>query len=423
MPLIYYGEMGGMNPTEEYAITIGTCEDDCTGDKGKISFTYSTNTAHTETTTCTSSDTYDNGNWQHVVAVRESDGDCNLYINGTLVAGPVSGSTGTNTIDLKKASIGSISQKKGSERLPGTNDLLADVASWQHWNSKALTQPEANNLFYTNYGNNGTRIWVSMNITDGVGGDSCTACEVLIDDKEYILPFHDPSANSPRDGDKEYYFRDYLESYPDSWNKYTQYNITKFLSGSDRTLAVENRLSISIRMDDTEQNLPINIRAGDGNFPSNDYTDTVSFLQTGLTDPTWPAFLSFNYDEKVELTIFNQGPEGVWFTFPGTRMVLTTIDKTISYGAMPEEILILPNVDWEPMDPERDGPYIADQVSAKIKFYALTNPPFIPPLQGGQPDTVPGGDFDAFVFLSGFDEAGTAFLKTVELGTVHIVGP
>lgn len=421
MPLIYYGEVGGMNPTEEYAITIGTSEG-ATADKGKISFTYSTNTDHTETTTCTSSDTYDNGNWQHVVAVRESDGKCNLYINGTLVAGPVSGSTGTNTIDLKKASIGSITQKKGSNRLPGTNDLLADVASWLHWNDKALTQPEAENLFNTNYGNNGTRIWVSMNITDGDGGDSCTACEVLIDDKEYILPFHDPSANSLLNADTAYYFRDYLESNGDSWNKYTQYNITKFLSGSDRTLAVENRLSISIRMDDTEQNLPINIRVGDGNYPANDYTDTVSFLQTGPTDPTWPAFLSFNWDDKVELTIFNQGPEGVWFTFPGTRMVLTTLDKSVSYGAMPEEIEI-EEEGWEPMYPERDGPYIADQVSAKIKFYALTNPPFIPPLTGGQPEFVPGGDYDAFVFLSGFDEAGTAFLKTVDLGTIHIIGP
>jgi len=417
MPLIYYGDTNeGKNPMDRYAITIGTAEG-ASADTGKISFFYSTDTGppHSVTTTCTSSDAYDNGNWQHVVAVRESNGDCNLYINGTLVDGPNSG-TGTNTIDLKKVGIGTFEQGKGN------NDLLADVASWLHWNDKALTQAEAKNLFYTNYGNNGTRIWVSINVTDGDGGDSCPACGVLIDDKEYILPFHDPSANSPRDGDTEYYFRDYAESNGDSWNKYSQHNITKFLSGSDRILAVDNRLSISIRMDDTEQNLPINIRFGDGNFPANDYTDTVSFLQTGPTDPIWPAFLSFNWDEQVELTIFNQGPEGVWFTFPGTRMVLTTLDKTISYGAMPEEIQI--GVEgWEPMYPERDGPYIADQVTAKIKFYALTNPPFIPPLTGGQPETVPGGDYDAFVFLSGFDEAGTAFLKTVDLGTVHIVGP
>jgi len=420
MPLIYYGDADeGMNPMDNYAITIGTSEG-ATADKGKISFTYSTDTGppHSVTTTCTSSNSYDNGNWQHIVAVRESNGDCNLYINGTLVAGPISGSTGTNTIDLKKVGIGTIDQGKTK----AGNDLLADVASWMHWNSKALTQPEAENLFYTNYGNNGTRVWVSMNITDGSGGDSCPSCEVLIDDKEYILPFHDPSSKSLRNADTAYYFRDYLESNSDSWEKYTQYNITKFLSGSDRTLAVDNRLSISIRMDDTEQNLPINIRVGDGNFPANDYTDSVSFLQTGATDPPWPAYLSFNWDDQVELTIFNEGPEGVWFTFPGTRMVLTTVDKTISYGAMPEEIQIV-DPDWEPMSPERDGPYIADQVTAKVKFYALTNPPFIPPLTGGQPDTVPGGDYDAFVFLSGFDEAGTAFLKTVELGTVHIVGP
>jgi len=420
MPLIYYGDADeGMNPMDNYAITIGTAEG-ATADKGKISFTYSTDTGppHSVTTTCTSSNSYDNGNWQHIVAVRESNGDCNLYINGTLVAGPVSGSTGTNTIDLKKVGIGTIDQAKTR----AGNDLLADVASWLHWNNKALTQAEAKNLFYTNYGNNGTRIWVSMNITDGNGGDSCTACEVLIDDKEYILPFHDPSANSPRTTDTEFYFRDYLESNADSWNKYTQYNITKFLSGSDRTLAVENRLSISIRMDDTEQNLPINIRIGDGNYPTNDYTDTVSFLQTGETDPEWPAFLSFNWDDPVELTIFNQGPEGVWFTFPGTRMVLTTLDKSISYGAMPEEIQI-EGESWEPIEPDRDGPYIADQVSAKVKFYPLTNPPFVPPLTGGQPEDVQGGDYDAFVFLSGFDEAGGAFLKTVDLGTVHIIGP
>jgi len=423
MPLIYYGEVGGMDPTDEYAITIGTSEL-TPADKGKISFTYSTNTDHTETTTCTSSDTYDNGNWQHVVAVREDDGDCNLYINGTLVLNSmstVSGSTGENTIDtkVKKASIGSFTGKKNQ----ASNNLLADVASWLHWNNKALTQPEAENLFYTNYGNNGTRIWVSMNITDGNGGDSCPACEVLIDDKEYILPFHDPSANSQLDGDNAYYFRDYVEeNVADSWKKYAQFNITKILSGSDRTLAVENRLSISIRMDDTEQNLPINIKVGDGNFPAIDYTDTISFLQTGPVNPVWPSFLSFRVDEPVELTIFNKGPEGVWFTFPGTRMVLTTLDKSVSYGAMPKEIKI-DEGSFVPMDATRDGPYIADQSSATIQFYLLTNPPFIPPFQGGQPADVVPGDYDAFIFLSGFDEAGESFLKTMKLGVVHIEAP
>ena len=97
-------------------------------------------------------------------------------------------------------------------------------------------------------------------------------------------------------------------------------------------------------------------------------------------------------------------------------MILTAVDGTIAFGAMPIEIDDRVN-GFESITSTRDSRYLPDQASLTIKFNKLTNPPMGPP---GPEDPIVLGDYSAHVFMSGYNDEGHAFLRTIDLGIVHI---
>ena len=143
-------------------------------------------------------------------------------------------------------------------------------------------------------------------------------------------------------------------------------------------------------------------------------------LQNPLLDGL--LFLSFDSQESITYRAFNEGPEGVWFTYGGTRLVLTSIDGLTSYGATPRY------VNGSDANAEinsgRDSLYIPDQYYAEITFWPIQAPPddndSINPCSATC--EVPNGDYDAALYLQGYDEGGETFKKTVNLGLVHITG-
>ena len=407
MPIVRYGEddKGG---EDEYEIAVGA--QGTSTHEGKIVFRYTTND-EAEETICVSPSRYDDNSWIHVVGVRESDNDCVLYINGTLVTGPTSGSS-SGAIFIKKIGIGS---NFGDEKADPSEEfnLVADVASWLHWNNDALTQTEVTELFHTNYGKNATRIHVTVNRTDSAG----VTQEVLIDHTDFELPFHDPAVNSPNN---KFYFWSYPNSNSDSWIKSSQYNYTALVSdlsySTNRTFSVGDRLSFEIKVDSDVQNIPINILIDDNIMPGTTFATLSSFLQTPLPDPAWPNYNNFPTTVELQIAVFNTGPEGIWLTFPGTRMVLTHVNGTIAYGAMAIEIDDRVH-GFESINGTSDSRYLPDQATLTVKFNTLTNPPADPP---GPAELIVIGDYFANVYLSGYNDEGGAFIRTINLGTVHI---
>ena len=87
---------------------------------------------------------------------------------------------------------------------------------------------------------------------------------------------------------------------------------------------------------------------------------------------------------------------------------------------MPEGLTYLGD-DTFVLDEDTDGPYVPDQGEITITFRELHNPPTLGTPPPGPGTLVEAGDYNAAVFLSGFNESGGAFLKTVDLGLVHII--
>lgn len=419
MPLIRFGSTDEKKDDENdrYEISIGTPDGN---NIGKVAYEYETGQdepVDDGVTKCLSTIALHQspylGKWQHIVGVRESTGACTLYINGSNVDTNV-GTTGLGQVDvydtkkkehdpIKTAGIGSIKFKDED----ADNTLYADVSSWMHWNDHALTSDEVEELYYTNYGDNGSRVQVIVNRTDSSG--AFPPLETIFNFVD-TMPFHDPAVNSI--GGINY---DFLSD-DDDLEKYSQNNFTAISSGNN-TISIDERVAAAINVTDTNQNLPIFYRIDDIAYSGDSLVETGSFLQSPETSAPWPTFLSFCTTAEVSLIVFNEGPEGIWFTFPGTRLVLTTNDSLTSYGAMPLYLVY----DGQPnfsIDHNTDGPYVPNQATIEVKFRALHNPPSIP--VGGN-DAVVAGDYNAAVFLSGFDEGGRAFLKTVDLGLVHII--
>lgn len=369
---------------------------------------------------------YDDGNWHHIVGIRDGAYSCKLYIDGKLMASANSGS-GDNNVDHNYWAIG--------YDLYQGDDFSGDVASWIHWNgvdgdlnSIPTTQQQVTDLYLTNYGINATRLNMKLEVVDTNG-----AFVSLIKDEQKIeLPFKDvvlgntqtQSGNWINLGTSNTTDAKY---HGDSTGSNTIVNFNANVtatSDSEITLQVGERLKMTLEWPGDQQNLPINILFDDNSgwtFP-----DGPSYMQTPPPNPRWPTFLTFDSRDSITYSAYNEGPEGIWFTYGGTRLVLTTLDGINSYGATPHYVnkTSAPSVSEAEITPTRDSMYIPDNTYADIEFWPVQAPPDSNSnVSGCAPECeVPSGSYDAALYLQGYDEAGETFKKTINLGLVYITG-
>jgi len=387
------------------------------GTGGEIEFKYSPD-EDKKIVECVTPDAYDTNEWIHIVGVRDDDWTCKLYINGTLkdsadFSGTYSGSTDVNP------EFNAIFAKNDE----GEPDTYGDIASYFFWDNFAADADEVNDLFYTNYGNNATRLFMTIERTDEDG----VFIENIISERKFELPLHDPTIKQDNGDPNDWLSlqtHNFTDSDEDSYLKYSQRNMT-WASSSEITFAVGERIKLTIDWQDDESNIPVNISF------DNDFSDSwtlpegPSFLQTPEPEPRWPTFLSFAYNEQVNYFAYNEGPGGIWFVYSGTRLVLTSNDGTTSYAAVPYTVnqttQPTPIASYSELTPTQDSIYIPAEYYAEIDFYQLQSPPS-PDNSPPSANEVPTGDYDAALYLQGYDETGETFKKTVDLGLVHITG-
>ena len=101
-----------------------------------------------------------------------------------------------------------------------------------------------------------------------------------------------------------------------------------------------------------------------------------------------------------------------WFTHSGTRFVIALPDGTDSYGGL------IKSINGTSINKDQDSIFIPDQNFAVLKFHKLSNPPNAPP---ETPNLATPENYNAAVFLSGFDGGGNTFLRTINIGNINVV--
>ena len=396
MPIVRWGdedEGGPGGEDDEYQIALG---DGTPGNNGKIVFHYATN-FDADATTCLSSGAtvYDDNNWHHVLAVRPVDDQCKLYIDGALSTSASHAADGSSEVLVDGHNI-FVGWDGAADYFTG------DIGAFMHWNGVDVST-KAYDLSRTNYGTNGTRVHVTIQRTSDVG----SVLETLLDDPLFKLDFHDPTTNSISTT------RWNLLTSNSTYEKYSFFNFTG-TTVSSSTFDATQRLKFMISVDSTVQNLPINIRFDDENTSFVMPFDS-SYVQTPKTTSDWPSYVNFDRDDRITYYAYNSGPSGAWFNYQGTRFVLTTLDQSQSYGAL--VFAVNGTGGASNISADKDSIYIPAFKYAAIEFYQLSNPPQISPQAGVR---VPVGTYNGAVFLSGYDDSGEAFLRTIDLGTVTV---
>jgi hypothetical protein len=391
--VIYFGDE---ELEDTYEISVGY--DHSTTDDGKIIFHYNTETGDPSYSyvTCKSTNSYaGDGFWHFVVAVRQSDDDCQLWIDGVKVSETTNADGGNYAADLIQLSDIHVGYDGGGDG----EEFYGDIGLWMHWNDHALTQAEILALNSTHYGNNATRFDITVEETDDAG----LVTETYFSESDVMFSFVAPGVNSDNTNNEQWDF--FTSDTTDG--KYSEVMYKSPYIGTNKTLEVDERFRLRIVESDTS-GLSMYIRMDDNTM------STPSHLKTAPVEPAWPTYLTIDKDDEVTYIAYNEGPTGVWFNYQGTRLVLTTIDGTNSYGA------IIRSINGTELTADIDSLYFPANTYVAMTFYRLGQPPSGAPSGPDPADRAIPGNYDAAVFLQGYDDTGEVFLRSIKLGLIHI---
>lgn len=403
MTIVRFGDAGN-DPVDcdnqpyddRYEISVG---DDTSPDKGKIVFSYQTNNvcpSAPDETRCESDSRLDDNTWHHVVAVRPSDDTCTLYIDGVKQADEdtSSGTFPGNSVDIDFIGISYDNRNTSSE-------LTGDVDAFLHWNNYALSAQQAQDLYHTNYGTNGTRLHFVSDRTDQDGNFVSN----IQTDNPYSMDFIDPATKSTSSTTYT------IQTSNTTANKYGIYNYTWTETGWVNFTAGQ-RLNFSINWINDAQNLPLNLRIDGVGFT---LPDGPSFIQLGgLPVNGFISYIFFIEGEQPVITLTNLGPDGMWLTFVGTRLTFDSLSTSDSYAGA------LHQVNGTTVSETADSIFVDVGEFVDLLFYIPNDAPDRATSPG--PGQIPQGIFDGNMYISGYDDKGVSFLRTILFGESE-VGP
>ncbi len=334
-------------------------------------------------------DNYIDSNWHHFVATMDNGG-CELWIDGD--------SKGTTpAADGSHHDPGS-----GEDVYIGANVTASAVVSDEFygaiddilfWVEFQLEQPDIDVLFAHSFGYGATK----MDFLIGNYTDAGVLQDTIVDSQDYELKWGDPG-HYAADGDDNGLYRggNYTVSMPE-----VRLNLLPDNSRLGFTMSFASEEALYLTIDNSA------FDGSGGNLLS-------SYLQpTTLISPQiLPAFYTWDQDYPlVQFFAYSSGDEGSWFTYQGTRIVFNGTNGNYSG--------LVYQIDGVDMTINSDSPFIARNSDIDIDFYPpQAAPTIVPP---GEDEKVIPGIYDVTVFLNGYNEDGTIFLRSINLGTITVV--
>ncbi|MCV0372583.1 MAG: LamG domain-containing protein [Nitrosarchaeum sp.] len=316
--------------------------------------------------------------WHHFVAVREDSENCTLYLDGDgMIDTDQDTSNPNNTILTVNGNwlIGANPNTQGGQ----INEFFeGQIDSIMHWEEYALTSSEALALYDTKYGDGAHVVDYTIETVD-MSGQKTT----IYSQSNVAMEFIDP-----------------LQDLTDF---YTSGNITAAMGAID---LVNERLLFTINF---VEGLGIDVRIDDSDLTN----PLTSFVQLPMPSTTFPGYFSYDTSSgNYQIKVANTGSVGAFFTISGIRGVFDATETEQAFASIPQYVNGT-GTEFSLTD-TNDSVYLPPGQNITIEFY----PPTTHPSVDGQYGTsiTPGDDYNFYIYLSGYDETGRTFFKTIDIG-------
>jgi len=390
--MVYWDGAGTCPNCDYYKIALDST--------GKVVFEFDTTTSSGGTSTCTSTNQYDDDVWYHVTAVRGANGDvandydCTLYIHGL-------DGTILETIIQSYPSASSDSVSADGRWTVGTNQEKNDkffkgyIDDVMHWNDKFLISTEANALAKTNYGDAAHRISFYLTSVDSDGNNP----QSIVSDIDIDVPFIDPKSSSSAASEND----DSLYSY---------FNYTMVLP--QQTFVAGQRVNFTMNWTpatSTWEPLDADIKVDDTGFTS----PFPSYIQVPPPSNPFPSYYIYDNDVELDIWISNTGTDGIYYIAQGTRANFENDNG--SYAGLIHYINGTSST--YVVDENQDSIFVDSGELARMYFYIPTDHPS----SNGTPlgTIIPPDDYRLSIWVQGYSDQGETFSRSVILGTVTVV--
>ena len=320
--------------------------------------------------------------WHHFAAVRESDArTCSLYLDGGASSDTYTDSSNPYNTQLDidpNWVIGANPDTRGS-----FEDFFdGRIDSIMHWDNYALTSGEALTMNNTKYGDGATLVDYTIETVNTSG----TKTEIFSESNAEL---------------------NFIDPLQDTSDFYSSGNLTSAMSALSLT---NERILFTINY---VSGLGVDVRIDDTNLTSDPAT---SYVQIPVPDSSFPGYFAYDTTDDpngdYEIRVSNTGTVGAFFSISGIRGVFDDVDTDYAYASIPE--FVNGTTAEFAMSDTNDSVYLPPDKQMTIRFYAPTTHPSV---NGQYGTSIPTGDnYNFYVYLSGYDEMGRTFFKTIDIG-------
>ncbi len=399
-------EANSPNPKQWYEISMDN--------NGAISFNFLIKTVPGQITCITTGHNYADGNWHFFSAIRQNGEQCVLDMDGgptysTLNGNQFSGGSPANQNDKFSMDTDMFIGKSPTTTQQASYPFTGSIDNIMHWNNQDyLTDGsvllsgsnQVADLYNKNYGTSAHSIIATIYQADKSGNKH--GIKNILNATTIALPFADSKGSST-------FWQNFTYTTPVLTNSSDNFGSWHFIPNARLLLNVTWAGSATQHA----EALPMSWRIDDPGT-GDQYDSSLTVPQPNVPFPSYFTFSSGN--SVVVFTVSNSGPNGLWISMTGTRLVCQTMTPGgNSYAA------IIQLVNATTLAPDADSLFIPLNNKVLLTFNQLSTVPMQnlghSQLKG---NAIVAGHYRMYAAILGYDDSGAQITKNFYIGVVNV---